>query len=324
MCSTTGERARRPPVKRVLITGSSGFVGRILGASLATDGFHVVGADLEAASQPVETRACDLASQAQLASLLDDVDPEWIVHLAAQSSAGRSFDEPHATIGNNILPALHLVEYLRDRGSKARLLVVGSADVYGAVPKDALPIAESQRPRPGNPYALSKWLQEETCRMYASLYDVDIVMTRSFNHTGAGQRDTFVLPGFARQVAEIRLGRRDRRVEVGNIEIKRDFSNVEDVCKAYRRLLESGRPGAVYNVCSGSSYSLRELLEKLATLAGVDIDIVVDPKRVRPVDMEELRGDYALLTRDTGWRPEIPIDVTLRSLLDHWAVELAK
>jgi GDP-4-dehydro-6-deoxy-D-mannose reductase len=311
-------------VKRVLITGSGGFVGRILGASLVADGFDVVGADLEATSDPIDTRACNLENQADLGRLLDDVAPEWIVHLAAQSSAGRSFDEPHATIRNNLLPALHLLDYLREHGSKARLLVVGSADVYGAVPKEALPIAESQLPRPANPYALSKWLQEETCRQYASLYGIDVVMTRSFNHTGAGQRDTFVLPSFARQIAEIRLGRRDARVEVGNIEIERDFSDVRDVCRAYRQLLEAGRTGVIYNVCSGTSHSLRTLLEKLAALAGVEIDIVVDEKRVRPVDMEVLRGDHSLLTRDTGWQPAIPIEDTLQSLLDYWAVELAQ
>jgi GDP-4-dehydro-6-deoxy-D-mannose reductase len=309
-------------VKRVLVTGAIGFVGRVLSASLLADGYEVLGADREAAREPVETEVCDLESRGEVEALLDAHRPDWIVHLAAQSSAGRSFAEPHSTIRNNLLPALHLLEYLRENQSSARLLAVGSADVYGPVGPDALPIVESQAPNPVNPYALSKWLQEQTCRHYAKLYEVDVIVPRSFNHTGGGQSDTFVLSSFARQVTEIRLGRRDNEVKVGNIDIKRDFSDVTDVCKAYRSLLEKGKRGTAYNVCSGESYSLRVLLEKLGELAGVEIRITVDPERVRPVDMQELCGDNSLIARHTGWKPEVPIERTLQSLLDYWSAEL--
>jgi GDP-4-dehydro-6-deoxy-D-mannose reductase len=298
-------------VKRVLVTGAIGFVGRVLSESL-----------LEAADEPVETEVCDLESRGEVEALLDAISPEWIVHLAAQSSAGRSFAEPHSTIRNNVLPALHLVEYLRENNSTARLLAVGSADVYGPVTPDALPIVESQPPNPVNPYALSKWMQEETCRQYATTYDVDVILPRSFNHTGGGQSDTFVLSSFARQVTEIRLGQRDNHVRVGNIEVTRDFSDVRDICSAYRSLLEKGKRGVIYNVCSGESYSLRQLLEKLAELADVDIRIEVDPDRVRPADMKELCGDNSLIRKDTGWKPEIPIEETLKSLLDYWSDEV--
>lgn len=306
-------------MKQVLVTGSGGFVGRILSASLVGEGHEVIGADLAASNDPIDTRECRLDDRRAVNALLDDVAPDWIVHLAAQSSAGRSFDEPHETIRNNVMPALHILEYLRTAKKKTKFLVVGSADVYGSVPGAEQPITEDRRPAPLNPYALSKWVQEEMCRQYAVLYGTDVVMTRSFNHTGAGQRDTFVLPSFARQVAEIRRGSRKPRVEVGNIEIRRDFSDVKDVCRAYRLLLEKGRAGAIYNVCCGRSYSLRGLLEKLAELAGAEIDIVVDPARVRPADMEVLEGDYSLLKRDTGWEPEITIEDTLQSLLDYWS-----
>jgi GDP-4-dehydro-6-deoxy-D-mannose reductase len=309
-------------VKRVLVTGAIGFVGRVLSESLLADGYEVFGADREAADEPVETEVCDLESRGEVEALLDAISPEWIVHLAAQSSAGRSFAEPHSTIRNNVLPALHLVEYLRENNSTARLLAVGSADVYGPVTPDALPIVESQPPNPVNPYALSKWMQEETCRQYATTYDVDVILPRSFNHTGGGQSDTFVLSSFARQVTEIRLGQRDNHVRVGNIEVTRDFSDVRDICSAYRSLLEKGKRGVIYNVCSGESYSLRQLLEKLAELADVDIRIEVDPDRVRPADMKELCGDNSLIRKDTGWKPEIPIEETLKSLLDYWSDEV--
>jgi GDP-4-dehydro-6-deoxy-D-mannose reductase len=306
-------------VKRVLVTGSNGFVGRILCASLHSDGVEVVGIDVDDTDATVETYTIDLLDSDAVAEILDDVAPEGIIHLAAQSSAARSFDQPGSTIENNLLPALHILEHTRTRQPDVRILVVGSADVYGPVPADRQPIAEAQVPNPVNPYALSKWLQEEVCRQYASMYQINVVMTRSFNHTGAGQRDLFVLPSFARQIAEIKAGKRETRVEVGNIEVKRDFSDVKDVCRAYRRLLADGRSGSVYNVCSGTAYSLRELLEKLAKIAGVDIQITVDPHRVRPADMEELCGDHTMITTDTGWKPEIPIDDTLRSLIEYWS-----
>jgi GDP-4-dehydro-6-deoxy-D-mannose reductase len=171
---------------------------------------------------------------------------------------------------------------------------------------------------PESPYALAKSIQNQFCRTFASLYHVDAVITRSFNHTGAGQSDVFVLPSFARQIAEIKAGRRERVMRVGNLDVKRDFLDVRDVCGAYMLLLDKGAPGETYNVCSGRSYHLRDLLDRMCELAGVDVDIVVDPERLRPVDMPELRGDAAKLSAATGWAPEVSIDDTLRSLLSHW------
>ena len=311
---------------RVLVSGCAGFVGRVLSTILAGKGFEVWGVDLaddtgDFAGQSYT--AIDLTDEQTLTAFLHRAAPRYIVHLAAQSSAGRSFEEPGQTLGNNLLPVLYLLEFLRERDDNTRLLAVGSAEVYGPVTGDDLPVTESHAPNPLSPYALSKFMQEQVCRQYATLYDVDVVSTRSFNHTGAGQRDTFVLSSFARQVAEIKAGVREAVVEVGNVDVRRDFSDVREVCEAYLALLHKGKRGVVYNVCSGVSYSLRELLEKLAALAGVDIEIRVDPGRVRPVDIEELRGDHGLITTDTGWSPGTPIDETLKSLLDYWSREIA-
>ncbi|MEE9271493.1 MAG: GDP-mannose 4,6-dehydratase [Candidatus Krumholzibacteria bacterium] len=311
---------------RVLVTGCGGFVGRVLSGVLAEAGFEVWGIDRAADGGGVAGEhfiSLGLEDRRAVDGFLERARARYIVHLAAQSSAGRSFDEPQQTIENNVLPVLHILEYLRTSGTETRLLAVGSSEVYGAVTKKDLPLVESSPVSPVSPYALSKLIQEQCCRQYAGLYEVDVVVTRSFNHTGAGQRDAFVLSSFARQIVEIRSGVRKPVVEVGNADVRRDFLDVRDVCDAYVALLGKGQCGAVYNVCSGVSYSLRELLEKLAALCGVEIEVRVDPKRARPVDIEELRGDPAKITADTGWRPSTPIETTLQSLLDYWSREIS-
>jgi GDP-4-dehydro-6-deoxy-D-mannose reductase len=308
-------------VKRVLVTGCGGFVGPYVADALGSDGLDVWGTDVRDSvhgNSPSRYRCRDLTDEKAVSVLLDEAQPDAIIHLAAQSSAGKSFSEPAATIRNNVLPVLHILEYLRTNNAAAKLLAVGSADVYGPVKPDDLPLVETRIPNPVNPYSLSKTFQEQICAQYASLHGVDVVMTRSFNHTGRGQRDVFVLPSFARQIAQIKLGNQDPVVAVGNVDVRRDFSDVHDVVQAYLALLRKGRCGEIYNVCSGKSHSLRELLEKTAELAGVRIEIKIEADRVRPVDMEELRGDPAKITGHTGWSAKIPIETTLESLLGFW------
>ncbi|MDH3216618.1 MAG: GDP-mannose 4,6-dehydratase [Candidatus Krumholzibacteria bacterium] len=314
-------------MKQVLVTGSAGFVGRVLTDVLEREGFQVWGIDQHPDStEPQRERniTIDLKNRSEVVSILDKIGPRFIVHLAAQSSAGQSFADPHFTIVNNLLPVLHILDYLRTNDADVRLLVVGSAEVYGPVAKQDLPLKETHEANPASPYALSKWLQEECCRQYASLYDIDVVMTRSFNHTGPGQRDTFVLPSFAKQIVEIKEGLREPRVRVGNIDMRRDFSDVKDVCKAYTLLLREGKRGRIYNVCSGVSHSLRDLLEALASMAHVDIEIDVDAERTRSVDIDELCGDNRRIASDTGWTTKTPIEETLRSLLDYWSESIAR
>ena len=308
-------------MNRVLVTGCGGFVGPYVVDALAGEGYDVWGVDI---TQTVgrfsggRYFSCDLSDKAAVDALLEDAAPNAVVHLAAQSSAARSFHEPISTVTGNVLPILYILDYARTKGTGVRILAVGSADVYGPFSQDNLPLGETYPARPPNPYALSKAIQEQCCAQFASLYETDVVMTRSFNHTGSGQRETFVLSSFAKQISEIRAGVRKPVVEVGNVDVRRDFTDVRDVARAYVALLKNGRRGEVYNVCSGVSYSLRELLEKMCRLAKVEVDIRIDSRRIRPVDVVELRGDPSKIAADTGWSPVVPIDDTLESLLDFW------
>jgi GDP-4-dehydro-6-deoxy-D-mannose reductase len=308
-------------VKRVLITGSGGFVGRILADKMTALGFEVWGADRAPSERFNGERqlSVDLTNEGAVCKLLDQVQPEGIVHLAAQASVSRSFDKPIETILTNTLPILYILDCLKQKPAACRLLAIGSADEYGPVTSaDQLPLREDSPVAPNNPYALAKSIQNQYCSGYATLYGQDVVITRSFNHTGAGQRDTFVLSSFARQIAEIKVGRREPVIRVGNLEAKRDFLDVRDVCEAYLTLLEKGAKGETYNVCSGNSYRIQDLLDKLCELSGVDVRIEVDPDRLRPSDTPELRGDPSKIREDTGWSPQTPIDDTLSSLLEYW------
>ena len=296
-------------------------MGRTVVEKLHARGYEVWGTDIKGSIDDFPGNQyvpSDLQDERAVTLLLDEVNPDAIIHLAAQASARISFDEPLRTVRNNLLPCLYILDFLRRKSLQTRLLVVGSAEEYGPLATDQMPLKETLDAHPVNPYALSKTLQHQCARSYAELYEVDAVVTRSFNHTGPGQTDTFVLGSFARQIAEIEAGLKPAVIEVGNLEVKRDFLDVRDVADAYIVLMEKGRRGEVYNVCSGTAYDLRDLLERLVAISGVDIEIQVASDRLRPVDTPELRGDHGKITADTGWRPAIPIEKTLRSLLDSW------
>ncbi len=308
-------------MERALVTGCNGFVGRALVTRLAGAGYDVWGTDraeIDGALPGVHYVRGDVSEADFVSQLLDESKPACIVHLAAQSSVAKSFEEPTLTLRDGTVPALHLLESLRRSAVNARVVLVGSADEYGAVSPAQIPVREDVPARPENPYALAKTIQNHYGRMYAKLYRVDAMMTRSFNHTGPGQRDAFVLSSFAKQVAEIRRGKREAEIEVGNLDVRRDFMDVRDVCDAYVVLLKKGRMGETYNVCSGQSYRIGDLLRELCSLAGVHVAIRVDVARLRPVDTPELRGDPSKMTAQTGWSAKHPIQETLKSLLDYW------
>jgi GDP-4-dehydro-6-deoxy-D-mannose reductase len=245
-----------------------------------------------------------------------------VVHLAAQSHVPQSWSDPAHTLAVNVCGTANLLNALAGTGFRGRLLYVSSADVYGSVPPPALPVTEQAPLAPRSPYASSKVAAEVLCRQWARTRQLDVVIARPFNHTGAGQRAEFVLPGFAREIAAIKLGRKAPQVLAGDLDVTRDFLDVRDVVNAYLALLARGNSGETYNVCSGREVHIGDVLHRLIALAGVQAGVAVDPARFRPSEQRRMCGSHARITADTGWVARIGLDQTLQQLLDYWTREL--
>lgn len=311
--------------RRVLITGATGFVGTHLTAHLAAayPGWQVTGTTRHGADAAAQLVCCDLRDPDVVMSLVNAVQPEMVVHLAGQSNVPASFADPEATLANNILGTLHLLDACRTHAPRARLLIVSSNEVYGPTPPEAQPLREDRPLRPVNPYAVSKAAQEMLALQYAHSYDLDIVVARPFNHIGPGQTDRFVVSAFARQVVEVERGER-RSVSVGNLNAARDFTDVRDVVRAYALLLERGARGGVYNIGRGTAIQIAGVLDMLCRLAHVEIAVERDPVRMRPSDAPVMMGDTTRLRQATGWEPEIPLAQSLREILAWWRATLAR
>jgi len=303
------------PQKKLLVTGLSGFVGSALAAYLKAG--CATGVELCEV-----TEIHDLLDPASLRRMVDRWQPDWIIHLAAQSHVADSWNDPAATLQVNVVGTGNLLKVLEDTGFAGRLLYVSSADVYGQVPTEDMPVTEAREPAPRSPYGASKVTAEVLCRQWARTRSLDVVIARPFNHAGPGQRTDFALPGFAREIAAIKLGLQPPRIATGNLDVTRDYLDVRDVIAAYLALLSSGLRGEVYNICSGRECHLRETLEQMLAIAGVRADIVVDPARLRPAEQRRMRGNHDKITQRTGWQPAIPLHDTLSQLIEHWTREL--
>jgi GDP-4-dehydro-6-deoxy-D-mannose reductase len=250
--------------------------------------------------------------------LLRAVRPDRIFHLAAQSYVPTSWLAPAETLAGNVLGQVNLFEALRDLGLPARVHVAGSSEEYGLVLPQEVPIREDGPLRPLSPYGVSKVTQDLLAYQYWKSYQLHVVRTRGFNHTGPRRGEVFVTSNFARQVAEIEKGLREPVVWVGNLESIRDFTDVRDMVRAYWLALERGQAGEVYNICSGRGYSARQVLDILLGLAHVKVEVREDPARMRPSDVTLLVGDCGKFRAATAWEPTIPFEVTLKDLLEHW------
>ena len=296
---------------RAFVTGASGFVGPWLCRHLEASGDEVV-----PAASDLDVTNADSIAEALIASR-----PDAVYHLAAQSSVGSSWTDTAGTFRVNVFGTLHVLDAANACPSRPRVLVVSSAEVYGEVSPADLPVAETAPFRPGTPYAASK-AAAELAGLQAFLgRGLEVVRARPFNHTGPGQGPGFVVPALARQVVEASLTGATV-LKTGNLTARRDFTDVRDVVAAYRLLIERGSAGEVYNVCSGRSVLLLDLVERLLSLAGADLSVEVAPERLRPVDVPEMRGDPRRLEDLTGWRPAIDLDRTLRDVLDYWRQEM--
>ena len=310
---------------RYFITGVGGFAGSHLAYYLlanARPGDEVWGCDLSGDRRPyhgmaLRLLAADLRDSAQVRRVLEQARPDRIFHLAGQAFVGDSWADPWPTLETNLRSQVNLCEAVLAAGLEPRMLVLGSAEEYGRVAPEDLPVRETCPLRPDSPYAVSKVGQDLLGLQYHLSHRLPIVRVRPFNHIGPRQNRKFVAPAFASQVAAIEAGQQPPVIRVGNLGARRDFTDVRDMVRAYALAVEHGEPGEVYNLGSGCSWSIRELLDTLLGLSPAKITIETDPARLRPADMAEMVCDASHFRARTGWAPRIPFEQTLRDLLDY-------
>lgn len=315
---------------RVLITGASGFVGQHLAAHLRQVQPRAVVHGT--ALSPRETVSLaldkswpvDLKDEARARRLLADCRPDAIYHLAAQAFVPRSFENPWETLENNIRSQLNIIQACLTLDIRPRILIVSSAEIYGAVAPHQLPMTEDMAMRPNSPYSVSKAAQDMLGLQFYLSHQLPIMRARPFNHIGPGQNIRFVAPAFAMQIAKIEAKRQKPFISIGNLQARRDFTDVRDIARAYHLIIEKGRPGQAYNVASGRARSIRYLLDALLGLSDIRIETRVDPARLRPVDAPEIRGDASKLRRDTGWRPARTFESALKDVLSDCRRRISK
>ena len=317
---------------RILITGASGFVGKALLADPQLDGWEVFatcrsGESFALSHPEVTSIAMDLMDARSIHQVIEEVRPDRIIHLAAQSFVPASFEDPAGTFQANVIGSIHLLEAIQvlrksDPTYDPTTLLVASAEVYGKVSPDQLPITEATPFNPQNPYAASKASLIHVGRQYHASYGMRVILPVPFNHIGPGQSDRFVVSSFARQLAEIKLGLRSPEIRVGNLDAARDFTDVRDVVRAYGLLAESGAPGEVYNICSGMAVPIKDILNQLIELSGLDVQVVPDPARMRPSDAPVLVGESSRLVTTLNWKRKFLLVETLEDILNDWVYRL--
>lgn len=327
---------------RALITGVGGFAGSHLAEYLLEHtNWDVVGLDLVAGratrwqlpGSGTQSRDAEAGSaQGRVALHIGDIlmdlpalkdlfaaaRPDYIFHLAAQAFVAASWEDPWNTLANNIRGQLNVLLAAIALGTWPRVLVVGSAEEYGIVAREELPIRETNPLRPSNPYAVSKVAQDMLGYQYHASHKLPVVRVRPFNHIGPGQSPVFVTSDFAKQIAEAEAGLREPVLQVGDLNARRDFSDVRDIMRGYYLALSQGEPGEVYNLGAERSYSIREVLERLVALSTIPLRFKVDTARLRPVDIPEIVGDCSKFHARTGWRAEIPLEESLKDILAYW------
>lgn len=314
--------------KKILITGVTGFVGgHLLSHVLSASDVELYGTyhsekSLESISddkEKISLHQLDLQETESVNKLIEAVKPDVIYHLAAAASAAQSFKSPKETVVNNIASEINLLEGVKNNNLiETKILVVSSAEVYGDVKKEDLPIDEDTPLNPTNPYAVSKIAQDYLGRQYFLAHKLKIIRVRPFNHIGPGQSDNFVVSSFAKKIVEIEKAKREPVLPVGNLDAKRDFTDVRDMVKAYTLLIEKGVFGEVYNIGSGTSIKIEDILNKLISISGVTVKVETDKSLFRPVDNPDLVSDSSKLKEITNWKPDIEIEKTLTDVVNYW------
>ena len=306
---------------RALITGVGGFVGRHLLLHLQDAGDDACGVGRARDVLDITTARVfqtDLGDRAAVERVVHEIRPDAVYHLAAQSSPAESLADPWGTIGNNLLAQINVFEALLGAGLRPRVLVVGSSDEYGRIRPEDVPTHEDVPLKPVTPYAVSKVSQDVMGYQYFAQHGLPVVRVRPFNHTGPGHDARFVIPSFARQLAEIEAGLREPLLRVGDLSVARDFTDARDMVRAYRLALVSGTPGEVYNLGRGRAVRIADMLDELIAMCHVRVEIQVDPELLRPSDIPRQEADTHRFTSLTGWQPRIAWHTTLRDTFEYW------
>lgn len=316
---------------KALITGIGGFVGSHLAQFLlGKRNCEIAGLEITAftpdSPKKLKTKIkiyrCDICNFALVLKAIKDFKPDLIFHLAAQSNVFDSWSHPRESLNTNIIGTLNIFEALRSLKLNSRIQIACSAEEYGKVDKKDLPVKEDTVFRPLNPYAVGKIGQDMLGYQYSRNYNMFIVRTRAFNHIGSWMSPKFVASAFARQIALIEKGKQTPAIRVGNLDAVRDFTDVRDVVRGYYLSLQKGKAGEAYNICSGKGYSIKQILNLLLSFSNCRILIRKDKSRFRPSDASVLIGDHSKFFRHTGWRPIIPLEKSLRDLLEYWRQRL--
>ena len=312
--------------KRVLVIGISGFVGSHLAEYLLNEGLEVYGIirwrsrmdNIKHLKDKLHLFEADIKDAHSMQTAVDETQPDYIFHLAAQSFVPASWNAPAETLTTNIVGNVNLLEAIRKSNCDPIIQIAGSSEEYGMVHPDEVPIKETNPLRPMSPYGVSKVAQDLLSRQYYLSYGIKTVVTRAFNHTGPRRGDVFVTSNFSKQIAEIEKGLIEPIMYVGNLNAKRDFSDVRDVVRAYWLAATKCEYGDVYNICSERVRTIQSVLDLLLSVTNKNIEIKKDPARMRPSDVEILQGDCSKFREKTGWKTEIPFEKTMEDLLNYW------
>lgn len=301
---------------KVLIFGANGFVGPYLSKEFTDNDYDVYTSDI---NEPEDSEynfiKGDILNQEDVYKIINETAPNIIINLAAVSSVGMSWNVPQVTMDVNVIGSLNILEASRKQENSPKIMFIGSSEEYKASDE---PINENSPLNSNNPYGISKMTQERFAHIYRERYGMQVYCVRPFNHTGIGQKDTFVLPSFCKQVAEIEKSGKPGTIKVGNLAVKRDFTDVRDIVRAYRMIIENGDCNKIYNIGSGKAYGLDELLEYIVSLSNQDIEIEIDPLRYRPVDTPVVCCDNSLIKNELNWNPEFSVSETLKSVFEHY------
>lgn len=312
---------------KALIVGAAGFVGSYLIQHLTTTydwEIHATKLPNENLSvSDIHVHDLDILNMDEIRKLFTELKPDYIFHLAAQSSVALSWNNPQITVDINIKGTLNILDTIRSLdGYSPRILLIGSGEEYGYILPDETPVNEQVTPRPGNIYAATKACQNMLGNIYYRAYGMQLIMVRAFNHIGPNQSPIFVASDFCKQVAEIEAGKKKPILHVGNLSAKRDFTDVRDVVHAYSLLIQKGIPGETYNIGSGHAVSIQELLNTILSLSNSEISVSTAPARLRPSDIPIIEADLSKLQETIDWHPEISLTQTLLETLNYWRKNL--